>query len=688
MFEKRYRLKKIEGETSASLQKSGFDIKKLILSDVPEGSLNEFLNPGEDYLCDPFLLPDIDAAVDRVLEAVENDELIAVFGDYDCDGICATAVMYDFLSGDLSARTVRRIPERTDGYGLSREAVDELYALGATLIVTVDCGISCADEISYAGSLGIDVIVTDHHEVPGKLPDALAAIDPKRDDSVYPNRDLCGCAVAYKLCQALADSVGIGGVGKYLPVVMTATLGDVMKLVGENRSIVRLGLQNIKKCCFFGFNALINEILFRADPGKEATSRDISYFIVPRLNAPGRMGSAQLALDLLLAPDEISADEKLRELLELNDKRKRLEEEIIRDYRADPGKYELNGRSDPILFVQGDGWPHGITGIIAARILDEVNKPVCVMAKDANFAGADVVKASVRSTDAVSNIVDVFSSAEGLFIKLGGHNKALGFSAETRNIPAIIERCVARLSENDGSSAVPVSEAVYIPSWALTVENAEKLAVLEPTGEGNQPPLFITDGIVSVDTRLVGEKGSAIRFEIRLGNGEYVYGINFKDIRFANMIRASRALAVVFNLSVNSFRGRKSVSLNVVDVIEGNAPSYVLPGEESYLESVARVSGMLEDASRFTLPELRFYYRLFAGLGGEFGFPEIYGLKLSGKAFSGNFIPSWYKIKYALEIFCRSGYISRKDDGKYVFMPAEAAGKLSDSPVYSEIVKE
>ncbi|MBP1587482.1 MAG: single-stranded-DNA-specific exonuclease RecJ [Clostridia bacterium] len=703
MFDKQYTLKRIDDGTLDALSKSGFDIRKLVLSDIPADSLQEFLDPGEEYLCDPFLLPDIDAGVDRVLEAAENDELVAVFGDYDCDGICATAVMYDFMSSDLSVRTVRRIPERSEGYGLSCGIIDELYALGVTLIITVDCGISCAGEVAYAHTLGIDVVITDHHDVPENIPGAVAVIDPKREDSEYPNRNLCGCAVAYKFCLAVAYTVGIEGLGKYLPVVMTATIGDVMKLVGENRSLVQLGLRNIKNSCFFGFNALVNETVFRNDPDREITSKDVSYFLVPRINAPGRMGNAALALDLMLAPDVNTAEDRLREMGELNDRRKLLEEEIVKNYRANPGRYERNKRSDPILFVQGDGWPHGITGIIAARILDEMGKPVCVMSRDETFEDADVVKASVRSTDTVKSIVNVFSSCKELCLKFGGHTKALGFSAESRNIPAIIERCVAALNEKDSVMAVPCSEAIYIPSWAITVENAEKLSVLDPTGEGNQPPLFITDGILSVDTRLVGEKSNAIRFEIRLANGEYVNGINFKDLRFANMIKASRACGVVFNMSVNTFKGKKSLSINVVDVVEGNQEAYVLPGEESYPAAVERVSEMLAGAYRFTIPELRFYYRYFAGLGGEFDFAALYGGKLSGSrqsgglqngsmqsgsAFSGNFIPSWYKIKYALEIFCQSGYISKGDDGKYTFLPLKGTEKLSDSRVYSEIVNE
>ncbi|MBR5060438.1 MAG: single-stranded-DNA-specific exonuclease RecJ [Clostridia bacterium] len=686
MFDKRYKLKRITGADPEDPESGAFDMRTLLLSGVPEGSLDEFLDPGKAHLCDPFLLPDVEAAVDRILEAAENDELVAVFGDYDCDGICATAVMYDFLVGDLSLRTVRRVPERAEGYGLSTASIDELYSLGVTLIVTVDCGISSQNEIHYAKELGIDVIVTDHHEVPAGIPDAVAVIDPKRDCSVYQNRDLCGCAVAYKLCEAVADSVGIEGTEKYLPVVMTATIGDVMRLTGENRSLVFLGLRSVKDSPFIGFNALVNEFILKNDPDKTVSSRDVSFSLVPKINAAGRMGYAGLALDLMLSPDVETAEDKLRELLLLNEKRKDLEDEIIRDYRRDPARYELNDRSDAMLFVRGDGWPHGITGIIAARILDDVNRPVCVMSRDESVKDADVVKASVRSTDGVKSIIDVFSSCKELFISFGGHEKALGFSAKSRNVPKIISACLAKLEES-GAEAVPYTEVLYIPARALTIENAEKLAVLEPTGEGNKTPLFITDGILSVDSGIVGAKNNALRFDVRIGSGETLRGINFSDVRFADMIKASKPFAVVFELKTNVFRGVKSVSLEIKDLIEGDPGASALPVKESYKEGVERLSGVLSRAFRFTLPELRDYYRFFASLGNGFDFGSIYNAKRSGMKFSGNFTPSWFKIKFALELFRLGGFIS-VENGKYVFAKDTEGAKLFGTRIYAELVDE
>lgn len=447
-----------------------------------EGEL-EILTSEEPVLCDPLELADIKKAADYINVAIRDDVKIAVFGDYDCDGVVATALLYDYLVS-RGADVVAYIPDRLDeGYGMNCGAIDKLAAEAVGLIITVDNGISCAKEIEYANSLGIKTVVTDHHLPPLKLPDAIAVIDPHRSDCPSSFKEICGAEVAFKLVCVLDDKEPEQMLPRYADILAIATIGDVMPLINENRAIVKAGIKKIKSSSNIGVAAILN---MAGIDRKAIDSGKISFGIVPRINAAGRMGSAYRAFELLTSQSTMDALKIAGPIDDDNVRRQQIERDIFKSAveEIEKNNYQYNR----VIVVCGNNWHFGVLGIVASRICERYGKPALVLSKEDGIAHG-----SGRSF-AGFHLYDAINSCGDILLKYGGHDLAAGVSVSTDR--------VAEFREKINEYALAISPA--IPSLnidfklnpvGMSVDMAFAIKTLEPFGMGNPMPVFGIFGV-------------------------------------------------------------------------------------------------------------------------------------------------------------------------------------------------
>ena len=524
-----------------------------------------FLNPSLDHLHDPFQLADLPKAVDRLLGAVERQERIAVHGDYDVDGVMSTVILrrvLELLGGDV----VHFIPHRIrDGYGLLPEAVDRLHAQqDVRVIVSVDCGIRSDAAARRARDLGVDLIITDHHEPDVTLPDALAVINPKRHDCTYPDKDLAGSGVALKLVQALCARTGRQRwLPAFIKMAAVGTLADVVPLRGENRVIAKLGLERLSQ----GPHTVGLRALLEASglTGKPIDSFHVGFVLAPRINAAGRMSTPDLATRLLLAVDEGMADEArlLAEQLNAeNTERQREEAEILvqarRAVETDP-----DVGAHGLLVVSGDGWHRGVIGIVASKLVDAFHRPAIVLAIE-----GDVAYGSGRSIPGF-DLLAALERCRDLFTRFGGHRQAAGLTLEASRFKEfrarITEDADARLGPDELTPRLRIDGALPLP--AITAGVIEGVATLAPFGAGNRRPIFHADGVVIVDgPRTVKER----HLKMSVRQGQRVFrAIAWQAAERADFLNAHRAaLNLAFSLTENHYRGQTFVELSVADVQE------------------------------------------------------------------------------------------------------------------------
>lgn len=513
--------------------------------------LDEFLSD-DIILSSPYDLPDMKKAVDEIKQAITDDILIAVFGDYDCDGITATALLYRFLQ-NFGARCVYYIPDRLEeGYGMSKTAVDKLYNDGVGMIITVDNGIACVDEIEYAKTLGIKIVVTDHHLPPEKLPDAAAIVDPHLDTSNTEFKDVCGVFVAFKLVCAVAGKEPEEIAEQYADLVSIGTVADIMPLRNENRDIVKLGLRVLNTTKNAGITALINAAGLKKG---EITSTKISFGIAPRINAAGRMGSAELALKLLLTDDVLEACRLAEMIDEQNALRQQTEQQILSQAVS---IIEDNGYCfDKVVVVSGKGWHHGVVGIVAARIAERYGKPSVVISEDGEFAIG-----SARSVGDFS-IFECLSFASDLLSKFGGHKGAAGLSLKTENINDL------RKKLNDYAArvkpAIPqLTIACKLNPAGLSLDIVDAIMCLEPFGAGNPTPVFGLYGLkIDRITPIGGGKHLRLLFS---KNGNAVSAVMFgtPQNRFAFCVGDAVDIAVA--LDKNEYGGKQTLGITVKNI--------------------------------------------------------------------------------------------------------------------------
>ena len=526
-----------------------------------------FLERDRDLPYSPFLMKDMDKAAQRVSRALADEEKIAVFGDYDVDGITATVILVDYLlsrGGDVVHYIPRRIE---DGYGLGRDAILSLHGQGVRLLVTVDCGITGMEEVAYANSLGMDVVVTDHHECKEELPPACAVVDPHRPDCGYPFKHLAGCGVALKLVLALGgESREEALLSRYCTLAAIGTVADVMQMSGENRTIVSRGLASISRSDFIGLHALLHEAGLS---DKTVTSVQIGFVLAPRINAAGRMGAADMAADLLLCTDPHRAEHLARELCALNRERQAVEQEIYS--QAVEQIEETPPQERSALVLASDTWHQGVVGIVASRLSEKYACPSFMI----HLSGG-TGKGSCRSWGGF-NLFAALESCSDLLLGFGGHELAAGFTIDRDNIPAFRDRMNEYARSYCGGqqpeSALEIDVAIAHPA-AVTLEELEALSVLEPYGSGNARPLFCLLGATLLRTQNVGQNR---HLKLRLGKGCAQFdGIFFSTVAERCGCHPGDRVDAAFYLQINEFRGSRTVQLQMVDI----RPSLCASGRE------------------------------------------------------------------------------------------------------------
>ena len=503
-------------------------------------------------LLDPFLMTDMDLAVGRLSLAIARGEKIAVFGDYDVDGITSTCLLQDFLRRQ-GADCIPYIPSRLEeGYGLNPIALRQLSAEGVKLIVTVDCGITAVEEARLCRELGMELVITDHHECKDQLPDAIAVVDPHRPDGGYPHMNLSGVGVAFKLaCALCGDQEAV--LRDYADMVCLGTVADVMLLHGENRVFVSRGLESLRHTRRPGFAALMKEAGCTPETLSAST---IGYNLAPRINAAGRMGRIELALELFLTDDPHRAGELARALCELNRQRQAVESGIY-----DQAVSMLPaGKAPEAIVLADESWHQGVVGIVASRLAEEFCCPAFLICLDGEHG-----KASSRSYGGF-NLFTSLSSLSGLLESYGGHELAAGFTISRSNIDDFRREISALAGEYySGSGPRTVLDIdCAIPPELMTLRNIDALSILEPCGNGCPKPVFAMERLTVDRITMVGN-GRHMRLRLRSGRTA-INAIYFSANPQTASIEPGDLVDVAFNAQVNEFRGERTVQMNVLDI--------------------------------------------------------------------------------------------------------------------------
>ncbi len=503
-------------------------------------------------LPDPFLLTDMDLAVGRVALAMERGETIAVFGDYDVDGITATCLLTDFLR-KCGAHCLSYIPGRLEeGYGLNPIAIHQLHQEGVSLIITVDCGITAVAEALLCKQLGIDLVITDHHECKQQLPEAVAVVDPHRPDGGYPHKNLSGVGVAFKLATALSGSQE-EILAAYADLVCLGTVADVMLLQGENRVFVQRGLQLLRTQPRLGLAALMAEC---GCDTEALSSSAIGFMLAPRINAAGRMGQIDLAVDLLLTQDPAQAAELAQGLCELNRQRQAVESEI---YNQAVAMLDTNSAPEAIVLAD-DRWHQGVVGIVASRIAEEYCCPTFLICLDGEHG-----KASSRSY-AGFNLFAALTALSPLLESYGGHELAAGFTISRQNIDDFRRGICALAGEyyQNDTPRTTLDIDCAIPPELLTLPNIVALDAIEPCGNGCPKPVLMMENLVVDRLRPVGN-GKHLRLQLCRG-GYTINAIYFSATAQSAAIAQGDLVDVAFIPQINAFREEKSVQMNILDI--------------------------------------------------------------------------------------------------------------------------
>ena len=502
---------------------------------------------------DSSLLPDVDVAVERILQAVNDTETIAVFGDFDADGVTASAVLVTGLE-QIGAKVIPYIPHRVDeGHGLNTTALKKLHDQGASLVITVDCGITSDIEGEYAHELGLDLIITDHHEVAGPLPKALAIIDPKLPGSAYPFRELAGVGVAYKLVEALYEAKGKNGQAEgLLDLVALGTVADLVPLVDENRYLVNRGIQVLNMTSRLGLQSMINVA------GLEMGAIDaenISFALAPRLNAPGRLDHAFVSYDVLMT----DSYEQARNLAALLDRRNTERQNLTRDYTIlAEEKLGIVGPEVPILVVADEEFHAGVNGVVAGKLTDKYYRPAIVIEM-----GEEMSNGSCRSIPEF-NVLAALHACADLFARYGGHEQAAGFRMPNRNLAALKERLTEyaqnKLDGLDLQPTVTVDAEIRLTSMQQGALNLVKR--LEPCGKNNNAPMFLSRGIRVLKSRPVGSDGEHLKLKLA-DKGMTWDAIGFR-LNYLNSDNPP-LIDIVYNLKLNRWRGQETLQLDIQD---------------------------------------------------------------------------------------------------------------------------
>ena len=621
----------------------------------------------------PLLMKDMDRAVARIQRAIADGETVAVFGDYDVDGITATVVVEDYLRRQ-GVNCLRYIPRRVeDGYGLSLDAIRRLREQGATLLITVDCGVTGVDEVDYARSLGMDVVVTDHHECRETLPRAMAVVNPHRPDCPYPFKHLAGVGVALKLVLALGgESREDALFARYCTLAAIGTIADVMLMEGENRTIVSCGLEALPHTDFAGLHALLREAGLSDKP---LSSVQVGFALSPRINAAGRMGEADLAAELLECADPDRAEELARELCQLNRERQSVEQDICADAIDQIGRLPASERS--ALVLASERWHQGVVGIVASRLSEKYSCPSFMIHLKGGMG-----KGSCRSWGGF-NLFAALESCSDLLEEFGGHELAAGFTIREENIPAFrsrMNRCAH--AAMDGNLPVPsldVDCAITSPS-EVTLPAVEELGMLEPYGAGNTRPVFALLGATVDSLQSVGQ-GRHLKLRLSKGSCRFE-AIYFSATAESCGVTAGTRVDAAFYLQANTFRGQTTLQLQIIDLRPSLSPSR---HEAEALELVERCcdGGPLTEREKTRIPAQREPFaacytaleRQLKRTGAESA-PELPLLRTLAAESGGS--DGFLRAAMALRVFRERGLIqiTEGEDGFLTLRLSRPAGKV------------
>ena len=554
---KNWNIHRFPREAAVALARAGYrSLPAVVLASRGISTAEEasrLLDRSTDRLEDPFLLKDMDRAVSRIRRAVTDRERVMVFGDYDVDGMTSACLMLEYLES-LGLDVSYYIPGRSeDGYGLNMMAVRQFHDDGIDLIVTVDCGVTAVEEVRYAASLGMDVIVTDHHECKPELPEAVAVIDPKRPDCPYPNKHLAGVGVAFKTVCALAGPDGLPAVAaRFLELVALGTVADVVPLPGENSILVSRGLDLLAQTTRPGLKALLRDTCLDV---KRVTSASVGFSLAPRLNAAGRMGRAELSVCLLHTADPAEAERIAAELDSLNRERRDLVSSIYEEANA-----MAAGQDGPLVLAKR-GWFQGVMGIVAARIAEQEQVPSVLICVDEDGMG----RGSCRSFGTFS-LYAALEACSDLLDDFGGHEMAAGITISEENIPAFARRFREYYFREIEGAPEPALEIDYevVKPGLLTLDDLEALTALEPFGNGNPPPVLCLRGAMLTQLSAVGY-GAHSRLRVSK-NGESFDGICFCRAPETLPVKQGELIDLAFEPQINVFRGRRSVQLMAIDI--------------------------------------------------------------------------------------------------------------------------
>lgn len=553
---KKWRIKENDTQRIEEI-KNKYNVNKLVAQKLAENMLSDeeikvFLNPTRKDFHNPFLLPDMEKAVDRILKAMENKEKIVVYGDYDADGITSTTIIKRFMK-DRGIDVGTYIPNRLDeGYGLNEEAIKEIASEKYNLMITVDCGITAVKEVDLAKSLGIDVIVTDHHEVPEILPDTIAVVDAKRKDNQYPFTQLAGCGVAFKLIQAISIKLNLPENEwlKYIDIACIGTISDIVTLIDENRVIAKLGLKLVEVTKNIGLRTLIEMAGL-----KKIDSTAISFGISPRINACGRMGHQEDALNLFLTDDPIEARKLAQKLEEYNKQRQEIEKNIYNEAL----EIALKEENMPCIVIGKENWHHGVIGIVASKITDITYKPsilICFEGENAKGSGRSIPGFDLH--EAVYNCREYLTAS-------GGHSMAIGLSLKTENFEKFKQAFEKYAKAKHVENLVPeLLIDTVITSKDMILDEIKKLELLEPFGEGNALPVILYKNL-KIDSIRALSDGKHLKLLLTDGN-TLVDSIGFNMGYLSSEYQIGDKVDIVGNIGINRFRDMENIQITLKDI--------------------------------------------------------------------------------------------------------------------------
>lgn len=580
-----------------------------------EEDVINFLQENKDF-SDPLLMKDMDKAVERITTAVENGEKICVYGDYDADGVTSTSLLYSYLRDSLGADVMFYIPTRTgEGYGMNKGAVDKIHSLGVTLIITVDNGISAREEIDYANSLGIDTVITDHHMPSGAIPKAVAVVNAHQKDDKSPFKDFSGVGVAFKLVMAIegeyADVDSL--LENFSDIATLGTIGDIVPLVGENRTLVKNGLRHIQNSDRIGINAMKQE---SGIAEKEINSSNVAFTLVPRINAGGRLGSSEKSVNLLLTEDEDEAVTIADKLGMDNRERQSIEKEILASIDEEVRRTP-NIVNDKILVFAGKGWHQGVVGIAASRIKDIYDKPTIIIGIDDD----GVARGSGRSVEGFSLCDAVFACSEHL-THYGGHPMAVGISLEKEKINDFRKAINAYCKDIKMPYNILHIDCKLNPNQ-LDLSILDSLSYIEPCGASNPSPIFGLYNMTVIATKEMGN-GKHMRITLSRGQGQVpVYAVYFNHNFQSCSYRNGDIVDVAVSLDRNIYNGQENLSVIIKDIKYSQSNNEELIDSERIFDKFAKRYRLTKNEVMSILPTRNDFAYVYRFLKQNKGF--IYG---------------------------------------------------------------